>query len=91
MPHTLGRLANSMAVECKRFITVDTDGKPMLDFLGENISRRYNAEDRQNLIGGINDCIAEQHQMAQAENDSKLLSRYERLAAYVESRSALWK
>jgi hypothetical protein len=60
----LGRLATSLAGDCKRFITVDTDGKPMLDFLGEQMARLSTAEERQNQFAGINECIAEQQRMA---------------------------
>jgi hypothetical protein len=93
LPQTtpLGRLANSLAAECKLFITPDTDGKPMLDFLGQKMATLSTAEERRNQFAGINECIAEQKQMAQAESDSKLLARYDRLAAYVERRSALWR
>ncbi len=87
----LGRLATSLAGDCKRFITVDTDGKPMLDFLGETMARLYTAEERQNLFAGIDESITEQKRMAGSENDSKLLGRYDRLAAYVDRRLELWK
>jgi hypothetical protein len=87
----LGRLASSLAIECKRFITVDEDGKSMLDFLGEKMSTLSTPEERRNQFALMNECIAEQEQMARSENDAKLLSRYERLAAYVEKRGHLWK
>jgi hypothetical protein len=92
LPQTtpLGHLVTSLAAECKQLITVDTDGKPMLDFLGEKMAQ-ITADQRQQHFTGIIECIAEQIRMAQAENDSKLLGRYDKLAAYVESRSALWK
>ncbi len=93
LPQTspLGRLANRLAAECKQFITIDADGRPMLDFLGEKIASLSTVEERRVQFAGINECIAEQKQMAQSENDSKLLIRYDKLAAYVEKRSALWK
>jgi hypothetical protein len=93
LPQTtpLGKLANYLAAECKQFITIDTDGKPMLDFLGQKMATLSTLEERQYQFSRINECIAEQKQMAQSENDSQLLIRYDRLAAYVEKRSALWK
>jgi hypothetical protein len=87
----LGRLATYLAEDCKRFITVDTDGKPMLDFLGEKMATLSAPEKRQLEFAQINECVAEQRQMARLENDAKLLIRYDRLFAYVEKRSAFWK
>jgi hypothetical protein len=87
----LGRLASWLAADCKRFITSDTDGKPMLDFLGEKMATLSTTEERKQQFAQINECIAEQRQTAQSENDAKLLNRYDRLAAYVGKRSALWK
>jgi hypothetical protein len=87
----LGRLANHLAADCKRFITSDNDGRAMLDFLGEKMATLSTVEERQFQFAAINECIAEQKQLAQSENDSRLLIRYDKLAAYVERRSALWE
>jgi hypothetical protein len=87
----LGRLANHLAAECKRFITVDEDGKPMLDFLGEKIAALSTAQERPHMFALVSECIAEQKEVARSENDSKLLVRYDKLASYAEKRSALWK
>lgn len=87
----LARLAKSLAAKCKRFLTVDVDGKPILDFLGEEMAALSTVEERQHHLALINECIAEQRSIAGSENDSKLVARYDKLAAYVATRSDLWK
>jgi hypothetical protein len=87
----LGRVAKSLAARSKQLITYDTDGLPMLDFLGETMARSPNLEDRSKLFGLITEYIEEQKQVANSQKDQKHLSRYDRLGAYVEKRSTLWK
>lgn len=38
-PTPAGRIAQKLAARCKRMITVDSDGFPMLDFLGDEIAQ----------------------------------------------------
>lgn len=86
LPQTtpLGRLGSNLAAECKRFITIDdTDGKPMLDFLGVKMTELSTAEERRQQFPLIEECIAEQKRLAQSENNSKLVARYDKLAMYV--------
>jgi hypothetical protein len=86
----LGRLASKLAVDCKRFITEDADGKSMLDFLGAKMVEFSPHEDRATQFIRINECITEQKQKAESENDAKLLARYNRLSDYVSKRAAIW-
>jgi len=86
------RVAQKLAARCKRMITVDSDGFPMLDFLGDEIAQwTPDPLVRQELLDRINEYISEQKQIARAEHNYKHLSRYFRLGSYVEKRSALWK
>ena len=87
----LERVAKSLAVRSKQLITYDTDGLPMLDFLGETMARSPSLEDRSKLFGLIYDYVADQKKVANSQNDQKHSSRYERLGAYIEKRSTLWK
>lgn len=87
----LGRLASKLAIECKRFITTDADGKSMLDFLGAKMAEISPAEQRPVQLARINECIAEQKQMAESGHEAKLLARYLKLSDYVSTCAALWK
>ena len=86
----IGRVAQSLASRCKQLITMDADGLQMLDFLGKEMAMSPTLEDRQKLFGLISEYIAEQKQIASSQGDQKHLSRYLKLAAYVEKCSALW-
>jgi hypothetical protein len=87
----MGRVAQSLASRSKQLITYDADGLPMLDFLGESMARSPKLEDWPKLFGLISEYIAEQKQIANSQGDQKHLTRYDRLGAYVEKRSTLWK
>lgn len=86
----LGRLASRLAIECKRFITEDTDGKSMLDFLGAKMVEISQNQDRAAQFTRVNECIAEQKQEAESEKNEKLIVRYNALSKYVAKRAAIW-
>jgi len=85
-----GRIAQQLASFCKQFITLDSDGVRMLDFLGEQMAKVSPAAERPKLFKPARDYIDEQQQIARSEGNDKHLSRYLRLAAYFEKQSSLW-
>jgi hypothetical protein len=86
----IGRVAVALASKSKEFITTDADGRRMLDFLGQRIVENIPANDRLELMKRVADYIGEQEQTAQAKKNEKFISRYRKLRAYYDSRSALW-
>lgn len=86
----LGRLARSLATRCKQYITLDSDGSRMLDFLGVEMAKLSTPELRKGLFGRASEYMSEQKQIAQAQGDEKHLSRYTRLGNYFDKQSALW-
>ncbi|HKF52487.1 MAG TPA: hypothetical protein VKB26_09260 [Candidatus Acidoferrales bacterium] len=86
----LGGLAKQLAVRCKQFVTVDTDGLPMLDFLGEEMAKLTKTEERKKVFVPASNYISDQKQIASSQGDERHLSRYSRLGAYFEKHSTLW-
>lgn len=86
----LGRTAQNLATRCKKFITVDTDGLRMLDFLGQEMSELGEPEQRQTMFRSARDYVKEQTEIAHSKGDNQYLSRYERLGAYFDKRSRFW-
>jgi hypothetical protein len=84
------RVAKKLATKCLHLIVRDSDGFPMLDFLGEEMARLAAPDIRRNLFDRITGYISEQEKTAVAEQDLKHASRYFRLRSYVESRAELW-
>jgi hypothetical protein len=91
VPQTIfGRIAQTIASRCKGLITIDTDGFPMLDFLGEAMANTTPAGERQHLFKPATEYIQEQKQIARSEGNYQHLSRYNRLGAYFEKHADLW-
>jgi hypothetical protein len=86
----LGLLAQQLALRCNQFLTVDTDGFRMLDFLGEEMAKVTPPDQRKKLFRPANDYINEQKQIADSEGNHKHLSRYVRLGSYFDKQSKLW-
>jgi len=87
----LSRLTQSLAVHCKDLITIDADGLPMLDFLGEKMAKAHAPKDRETSFGLISDYVSGQEEFAIAQRDEKHASRYLKLGAYLRERSVYWK
>src|SRR5579864_6103996 len=86
----LGRVAVALASKSKEFVTIDADGRRMLDFLGQNIAQNIPPVDRRELIKRVADYITGQEQAAQNGKNQKFILRYLKLRAYFDSRSAIW-
>lgn len=87
---TIGRIARNLASICKRYLTTDSDGFQILDFLGEQAATLGKPEDRRTLFKPASEYIAEQYQHGIKTDDYKHRSRYARLGAYFEERSKYW-
>ena len=85
------RFARKLADDCTRLITRDSDGRPMLDFLGKKMATLSTTEERHREIIDIRKYISEQTQLAISKNDLERLERYERLNAYVEANGMRWE
>jgi len=95
-PNTrLGLVAKSLASLCKKMIIQDTDGRFMLDFLGENVHETYKDSIDKDSIDKDIVIAAEQFAVSMYkkysdQNNNKLSSRYYRLISYFNSRRKIW-
>jgi hypothetical protein len=79
-----------MAESCIGLIGTDDDGVKILDYLGGEARKIFPFA--QTLIGGAIDFASRELTRFKQEGDAKLVSRYERLLAYLISRRDLfWK
>lgn len=86
-PRTVfGKSAQDMSTKCLELVTTDTDGLPMLDFLGEG-RREIAGDDFDELVTKGSEFVRNSHERFTLEGDLKLASRYGRLRRYYESRS----
>ncbi len=86
----IGAVAKETARYCRQMIIQDTDGRYMLDFLGEKIRESSENVIDSKLIASAFDFVTEQHKKyVEADND-KLASRYYRLLRYFQSRKTIW-
>ena len=86
----LGEVAKGMAKFCKEMIIRDTDGRFMLDFMGEKSKETADNSIDIEVVKLARDFVVSQHQKyVNAEND-KLSSRYFRLLKYFNSRKRIW-
>jgi hypothetical protein len=85
------KCAVKIASVCKTFITEDpSDHRKMLDFLGPPVASHLRAPLRQGGARKIEACIQQQLGQARDAGSAELVSRYERLSVYFESRSMHW-
>jgi hypothetical protein len=82
-----GQMAKNLAIECRNFVTIDTDKLPMLDFLSDGMK---NTEDYPSVVGKAYDFVVKQHRAYQEKDDMKLAARYGRLRSYFEARLQNW-
>lgn len=85
-----GLIAKEIAGVCKRMIILDTDGRPMLDFLGKIVkSHSENVIDKE-IFAKVRDFVGSQHGKFAKEGNDKLASYYFRLMRYIKSRQDIW-
>lgn len=72
------------------FVTTDTDGKKILDYLGPVIVEHAGQEFKEKMLKPIYEFVLAEQERINKENDLKLIGRYEALRHYIESRLPLW-
>ena len=79
-----------MAKFCNKMIIQDSDGMPILDFLGERAREAgVNTIDAE-LVKSARDFVASQYKKHLDEDNYKLSSWYFRLLSYFNARAKLW-
>ena len=78
---------------CLDFITKDSDGQFIVDYLGKKLYDGGSLLERQKLVttieAGYKYALSEWHRFQEA-NDQKLALRYHLLLSYLESRLPIW-
>lgn len=82
--HTLINIQN-----CRELITIDTDGKHILDFMGEGI-KSVPFTDQLQLIKEAYHFVVNQETRFKESGDDHLRGYYSQLRTYCESRLSLW-
>jgi hypothetical protein len=86
----LGEIASKMGKMCRKFIIQDTDGRVMLDYLGENAKEAFGGKMNKDIVAKAWRFVNEQHDFHIKNEDDKLASRYFRMIRYFESRLKIW-
>jgi hypothetical protein len=86
-----GEVAQMTAKFCREMVVQDTDGLPMLDFMGTRAKEAADNSLKPDLVKQAGDFVASQYKKYSDEENHKLASRYFRLRRYLKSRSELWK
>jgi len=85
-----GRVARLTAARCLRFITEDTDGRPILDFLGDAFREASSSIVTPDMIKKTFKFVTNECDRWAASGNTKLASRYERLREYFEAHKIQW-
>lgn len=86
----MGLVAKGLAQCCREMIIQDTDGRFMLDFLGEKIKEMAgNVINQDMIISSLEYAKSQYNEYREKQND-KLASRYYRLLRYFQSRKHVW-
>jgi len=86
----LGEVAKSMAKFCREMIVQDTDGRPMLDFMGERAREVADNSVNAEVVKSARDFVASQYKRHLDDENHKLSSRYFRVLRYINSRAKRW-
>lgn len=86
----LGVVAKSMAKFCKEMIIRDTDGRFMLDFMGEKSKEAADNSIDAEVVRLAHDFVVSQYQKYVKEENEQLSSRYFRLLKYINARKKNW-
>jgi hypothetical protein len=85
-----GEVAQITAKFCREMIVQDTDGLPMLDFMGTRAKEAADNSLKPDLVKQAGDFVASQYKKYSDAENHKLASRYFRLWRYFKSRAELW-
>jgi hypothetical protein len=86
----LGLVAKNLAGFCRRMIIQDTDGRYMLDFLGDIVQETYKDSIDKDIVIAAEQFIISTYNKYIDQNNNKLSSRYYRLISYFNSRKKMW-
>lgn len=86
----LGEIAAHMAKQCRKLMIQDTDGRIILDYLGNNIREVFENKIEKEIVLNAWNYINEQHKKHIEEENDKLSSRYFRMIRYFRSRLDSW-
>ncbi len=87
----VGQVAKGMAQFCREMIIQDTDGRFMLDFLGNKIKNMSGEFFKKEEIVSALEFVSSQYKKYLEQNNEKLASRYYRLLRYFHSRKKVWE
>jgi hypothetical protein len=87
---TFGTAAHEYAMECKRMIVQDTDGRQMLDFLGVEVKNRLGASVPCSLVSKGHEFVKDEYEKFRQSGNEKLAPRYFRLLQYYLARKKVW-
>jgi hypothetical protein len=82
--------AKSMAKFCREMIVQDTDGRLMLDFMGERAREAADSSISTDVVKQARDFVASQYKKHFDDENHKLSSRYFRLSRYINSHAKQW-
>ena len=86
----IGEVAKETAKYCRQMVIQDTDGRYMLDFLGEKIKEASEDVIDPNLVASAFNFVIEQYKKYLKDENDKLASRYYKLLRYFQSRKSIW-
>jgi hypothetical protein len=85
-----GEIAVNMAKLCKKLMVQDTDGRIMLDYLGQNIKEVFENKIKKETVLEAWNFVNDQHIKYIKQNNDRLAPRYFRMIRYFKSRLKLW-
>jgi hypothetical protein len=86
----IGQVAKGMAKYCREMIIQDSDGRFMLDFLGEKIKEMSDNVVGQEIIISASEFVLSQVKKYTENDNAKMAARYYRLLRYFNSRKSIW-
>lgn len=85
-----GEVAKEQAKLCRTFITQDSDGFFMIDFLGESLKNAAGDSIDLKIVKSAYEFLVSQHKKFVGQQNLKLISRYFRILNYFHSRAKIW-
>lgn len=86
-----GQTAKGLSQLCRRMIIRDTDGRFMLDFLGQTVKDSSENSIDKGIVDAARKFVEAQYQKCASNESEKLASRYYRLLRYFEGRKKVWE
>lgn len=86
-----GQIAIGISQLCRKMIVRDSDGRFMLDFLGETVKDSSENSIDKGIVDNARKFVEAQYQRCASSGSEKLASRYYRLLRYFEGRKKVWE